>query len=48
MPGFGGELGEGKAGTKMRGGTRNGWNPQELTGTWVQAEGDKGGSTPSW
>ena len=47
MPGFGGYLGEGKAGTQRRGGTRNGQTPPRLTGTWVQAEGVKGGSTSS-
>ena len=31
----------------MRGGTRDGLTPQGLTGTWVQAEGGKGGSALS-
>ena len=33
MPGFGGELREGEAGTQRRGGTCDGRTPQDLTGT---------------
>ena len=43
MPLFGGDLGEGEAGTQRRRGTCYRQTPQGLTGTWVQAEGDKGG-----
>ena len=48
MPGFGGELGEGKAGKHRHGGTCDGLNPQGLTGTWVQADGNKRGSALAW
>ena len=48
MPGFGGDLGEDEVGTQRRGGTRTGRTPQGWTGTWVQAEGGKGGSAPAW
>ena len=43
MPGFGGDLGEGDAGTQRRGWNRAGRNLQGMTGTWVQARGSKGG-----
>ena len=42
MPGFGGEFGEGKAGTQRRIWTQNGQTPQGMIGTWVRAEGGKG------
>ena len=44
VPRFGGELGDGEAGTQRRGGARDGRNPHGLTGTWVQVEGGKVGS----
>ena len=44
MTGFGGNLGEGKAGTQRRKGTRAGRTPQGLTGIWVHSEGGKGGA----
>ena len=47
MPGFGGEIGEGEAGTQRRRGDRGGQTPQGLTGTWVQADEGKGGGVPS-
>ena len=47
MPRFGEELGEGKAGTQKRGGTRDGQTLQGLTGTWVQAEVGKGRIAPA-
>ena len=39
--------GEVEAGTQRRGGTCDGQTPQGPTGTWVQAEGGKGGITPA-
>ena len=47
IPGDDGELREGEAGEQRCGGTRDKQTPQELTGTWEQAEGRKGGSTQS-
>ena len=44
MPRFRGELEEGEERTHRRRGTHDVRNPQGLTGTWVQAEGGKGGN----
>ena len=38
------ELREGETGAQRRGGTHDGRPPQGLTGTWEQADGDKGGA----
>ena len=48
MPRFGGELGEVEVGTQRRGGNRDRRTPQFPTGTWVQAEGGKGGIALAW
>ena len=48
MSGFGGDLGEDKAGTQRHGGICAGRTPQGPAGTWLQAKGDKGGSTSAW
>ena len=45
--GSGRDLREGKAGAQRHGGTCNRRTPQGMTGTWVKAEGGKGGSAPS-
>ena len=43
MPRFEGELREDEEATQRHGGTRDGRTPPRPTGTWVQAEGGKGG-----
>ena len=48
MQGFGGELREGEAGVQGRQKDPQRANPQQLAGSWVQAEGGKGGGAPPW
>ena len=43
MPIFGGELGEGEAGSHRLGGTCDGQTPKGPTGTWAHAEVSKEG-----
>ena len=43
MPRFGGEIGEGEAGTQKSGRNCYRKSPQMMTGNWVQAESSKGG-----